>query len=88
MKVNSNNKITKDDIKKISAMNNAEIEKKLKEILADSKNGALKKMLSGIDLNGMKKKLQSAGSSEIDGVMSMLGKLDPAIVGKIKDALK
>ena len=86
--MNGNNKITRDDIKKISAMNNAEIEKKLKEILADSKSGAVKKMLSGIDLNGMKKKLQSAGASEIDSVMGMLSKLDPAIISKIKDALK
>ena len=86
--MNSNNKITRDDIKKITAMNNSEIEKKLKEILADSKSGALKKMLAGIDISSMKKKLQSAGSSEIDGLMGMLGKIDPALIGKIKDALK
>lgn len=86
--MNSNNKITGDDIKKITSMNNSEIEKKLKEILADSKNGALKKMLSGIDINSMKKKLQSAGSSDIDKMMGMLGRIDPALIGKIKDALK
>ena len=57
--MSDNNRISKEDIKKISSMNNSEIEKKLKEILAGSKNGALKKMLSGVDLNGMKKKLQT-----------------------------
>lgn len=86
--MNGNNKISNEDIKKITKMNNAEIEKKLKDILSDSKNGAVKKMLSGIDLNSMKKKLQSANPSEIDAMVSMLGKIDPAIINKIKDALK
>lgn len=86
--MNNANKITKDDIKKVSSMSNSEIERKLKEILADSKNGTLKKMLSNVDLNSMKKKLQSAGTAEIDNLMGALGKLDPSLIGKIKDALK
>ena len=82
------NKITGDDIKKITSMSNTEIERKLKDILSDSKNGAVKKMLSGVDIAGMKKKLQSAGKEELDGLMGLMSKLDPSLISKIKGALK
>jgi len=85
--VNSVNKISQEDIKKITSMSNAEIEKKLKGILSDSKNGALKKMLSGVNVEGLKKKLQSSSKEEIDGFMAVLSKLDPALIKKIKDSL-
>lgn len=85
--MNSANKITQDDIKKITSMSNSEIEQKLREILSGSKNGALKKMISGIDIAAMKKKLESAGKSDIDKFMSGLGKIDPSLINKIKDAI-
>ena len=85
--MNSVNKISQEDIKKITSMSNAEIEKKLKGILSDSKNGALKKMLSGVNVEGLKKKLQSSSKEEIDGFMGVLSKLDPALIKKIKDSL-
>ncbi len=81
------NKISQEDIKKITSMSNAEIEKKLKGILSDSKNGALKKMLSGVNVEALKKKLQSSNKEEIDGFMGVLSKLDPALISKIKDSL-
>ena len=56
-------------------------------ILSDSKNGALKKMLSGVNVEGLKKKLQSSSKEEIDGFMGVLSKLDPALIKKIKDSL-
>lgn len=86
--MNNVNKITPDDIKKITAMSNSEIEKKLKDILSNSKNGALKKMITGVDIGSMKKKLQSSSKNEIDSFMGILGKLDPSLISKIKDALK
>ena len=85
--MNNVNKISQEDIKKITSMSNAEIEKKLKGILSDSKNGALKKMLSGVNIEGLKKKLQSSSKEEIDGFMGVLSKLDPALISKIKDSL-
>ena len=85
--MNSVNKISQEDIKKITSMSNAEIEKKLKGILSDSKNGALKKLLSGVNVEGLKKKLQSSSKEEIDGFMGVLSKLDPALIKKIKDSL-
>lgn len=85
--MNSVNKISQEDIKKITSMSNAEIEKKLKGILSDSKNGALKKMLSGVNIDGLKKKIQSSSKEEIDGFMGVLSKLDPALISKIKDSL-
>ena len=85
--MNSANKITGDDIKKISKMESGEIEKKLKGILADSKNGAIKKMLSGINVEGLKKKLQSSSKEELESFMDMLNKIDPSIIRKIKDSL-
>ena len=85
--MNNVNKISQEDIKKITSMSNAEIEKKLKGILSDSKNGALKKMLSGVNVEGLKKKLQSSSKEEIDAFMGVLSKLDPALISKIKDSL-
>lgn len=85
--MNNPNKITQEDIKKITSMNNSEIEKKLKEILSDSKNGAVKKMLSGVNIESFKKKLQSAGKDDIEGFMGILSKIDPNIIKKIKDSL-
>ena len=85
--MNGANKITSDDIKKISTMSNSEIEKKLKGILADSKNGAIKKMLSGVNVDGLKKKLQSSSKEELESFMGILSKIDPSIIKKIKDSL-
>ncbi len=85
--MNNPNKITQEDIKKITSMNNSEIEKKLKEILSDSKNGAVKKMLSGVNIESFKKKLQSADKDDIEGFMGILSKIDPNIIKKIKDSL-
>lgn len=86
--MNNNNKITHDDIKKITSMSKGEIEQKIKNIFSDSKSGAVKKMLSGVDIEGMKKKLKSSSKEEIEGLMGMLSKLDPALINKIKDSLK
>lgn len=86
--MNNNNKITHDDIKKITTMSKTEIEQKLKSVFADSKNGAIKKMLSGVDIEGMKKKLKNSSKEEIEGLMGLLSKLDPALINKIKDSLK
>ena len=85
--VSNVNKITQDDIKKITSMSNSEIEKKLKGILADSKNGAIKKMLSGVDVDSMKKKLQSSSKEDIEKFMGITSKLDPSLINKIKDSL-
>ena len=85
--VSNVNKITQDDIKKITSMSNSEIEKKLKGILADSKNGAIKKMLSGVDFDSMKKKLQSSSKEDIEKFMGITSKLDPSLINKIKDSL-
>ena len=85
--VNNVNKISQEDLKKITSMSNVEIEKKLKGILSDSKNGALKKMLSGVNVDALKKKLQSSSKEEIDSFMGVLSKLDPALINKIKDSL-
>lgn len=85
--MNNVNKITQEDIKKITSMSNGEIEKKLKEILSDSKNGALKKMLSSVNVEGLKKKLQSSSKNDIDSFMGVLSKLDPSLISKIKDSL-
>ncbi|MBR6523917.1 MAG: hypothetical protein IKT39_04835 [Clostridia bacterium] len=85
--MNNTNKITQEDIKKIASLSNSEIEKKLKEILSGSGNGAVKKMLSGVNVEGLKKKLQSSSKEEIDGFMGVLSKIDPSIIKKIKDSL-
>lgn len=85
--MNNVSKITQEDIKKITSMSNGEIEKKLKDILAGSKNGALKKMLSGVNVESFKKKVQSSSKAEIDAFMGMLSKLDPSLISKIKDSL-
>lgn len=85
--MNKTSKITQEDIKKITSMSNSEIEKKLKGILADSKNGSVKKMLSGVNIESFKKKLQSSSKEEIDGFMGILSKIDPNIIKKIKDSL-
>ena len=82
-----NNKITQEDIKKVASMSNSEIEKKLKAILADSKNGAMKKMLSGVNIDSFKKKMQSSSKEDIEKFMKILGKLDPSVISKIKDSL-
>ena len=81
------NKISQEDIKKITSMNNSEIEKKLKEILSDSGSGAIKKMISGVNIESFKKKLQSSSKEEIDSFMGVLSKIDPGIIKKIKDSL-
>lgn len=86
--MNNNNKITQEDIKKITTMSKGEIEQKIKKIFSDSKSGTVKKMLSGVDIEGMKKKLKSSSKEEIEGLMGMLSKLDPALINKIKDSLK
>ena len=85
--MNNTSKITQEDIKKITSLSNSEIEKKLKGILADSKNGAVKKMLSDVNVESLKKKLQSSSKDEIDGFMGILSKIDPNIIKKIKDSL-
>ena len=85
--MNKENKISQEDIKKITSMSNSEIEKKLKGILSDSGNGAVKKMLSGVNIESFKKKLQSSSKEEIDGFMGILSKIDPNIIKKIKDSL-
>ena len=85
--MNKASKITQDDIRKITSMSNSDIEKKLRAILADSKNGAVKKMLSGVNVESFKKKLQSSSKEEIDGFMKILSKIDPSIISKIKESL-
>ena len=85
--MNNTSKITQENIKKITSLSNSEIEKKLKGILADSKNGAVKKMLSDVNVESLKKKLQSSSKDEIDGFMGILSKIDPNIIKKIKDSL-
>ena len=85
--MNNTSKITQEDIKKITSLSNSEIEKKLKEVLSGSGNGAVKKMLSGVNIESFKKKLQSSSKEEIDGFMGILSKIDPNIIKKIKDSL-
>lgn len=86
--MNKTTKITQEEIKKVASMSNSEIEKKLKSILGDSKNVAVKKMLSGVDIESFKRKIQSSSKEEIDGIMGIISKLDPAIINKIKDSLR
>ena len=84
----NNNKITQEDIKKISSMSKTEIEQKLKSVFADTKNSALKKLIAGIDAEGLKNKLKSSGKEELESLIGLVGKLDPSLINKIKDSLK
>ena len=86
--MNSNNKITHEDIKKISSMSKSELEQKLKSVFDSSKSSAIKKMLSGVDIESIKKKLKSSSKEEIEGLMGLLSKLDPSLINKIKNSLK
>lgn len=81
------NKITPDDIKKISKMTNEEIEAKLRGIMASSEGG-IKKMLSKVDVDGLRKQIQTKSAADISKLMSNLEKLDPGLLGKIKNSLK
>ena len=63
------------------------LKKKLKDILSDSGSGTVKKMLSGVNIESFKKKLQSSNKEEIDSFMGILSKIDPNIIKKIKDSL-
>ncbi|MFA7636891.1 MAG: hypothetical protein WCX81_03915 [Monoglobales bacterium] len=85
--MNNTSKITQEEIRKVASMSNADIERKLKSILDGSKNSAMKKMLSGIDIESFKRKLQSSSKEEIESFMGIIGRLDPAIINKIKDSL-
>lgn len=84
----NNNKISQDDIRKIASMSKSEIEQKLKTIFSDSKNSGVKKMLSGIDVESIKKKLQSSSKEELEGLAGIISKLEPGLINKIKDSLK
>ena len=86
--MSNNNKISQEDIKKITSMSKSEIEQKLKTIFGDSKNNGVKKMLSGIDVDSIKNKLKSSSKEELEGLIKVISKLDPGLINKIKDSLK
>ena len=85
--MNESNKISAEDIKKLQSLSNSEIEKKLKDLLDDSKNGAVKKMLSGVNVEKMRNKLKTSSKEELEGFLKIIGRIDPAIIGKIKKSL-
>lgn len=86
--MSNKNKISQEDIKKITTMSKSEIEQKLKTIFSDSKNSGLKKMLSGVDIESIKNKLKTSSKEELDGLIGIISKLDPGLINKIKDSLK
>ncbi len=80
------NRVTPDEIKNISKMSDREIEKKLKDILSSS--GNLKGILKGIDVETVKKQLQSKNAADLSKFINSLEKVDPQLLTKIKNSLK
>lgn len=76
--------ITNDDIKRVLSMSEKEIEKRLSAM--DSKTiKSIAGNLSGADI---KKQLSSKRPEDISKLINGLGKLNPSLIKKIKEAIK
>lgn len=76
--------ITNDDIKRVLSMSEKEIEKRLSAM--DSKTiKSIAGNLSGADI---KQQLSSKSPEDISKLINGLGKLNPSLIKKIKEAIK
>lgn len=82
------NKINSDDIKKVASMSEAEIKRKLNEVLSSSNSGMIKKLLSNVNPELIKKQVQTKNHDELAKFMNSIGKIDSGVIDKIKDVLK
>lgn len=76
--------ITNDDIKRVINMSESEIEKRLAGM--DSK--AIKNMVGNLSGADIKKHLASKSPEDISKLINGLGKLNPSLLKKIKDAVE
>ena len=76
--------ITNDDIKRVLNMSEQEIEKRLSAI--DSK--AIKNIAGNLSGADIKKQLSSKSPDDISRLINGLGKLNPSLLKKIKEAIK
>lgn len=76
--------ITNDDIKRVCNMSEKEIEQRLSAM--DSK--AIKNIVGNLSGSDIKKQLSSKSPEEISKLLNGIGKLNPSLLKKIKDAIK
>lgn len=76
--------ITNDDIKRVLNMSEQEIEKRLSAM--DSK--VIKNIAGNLSSADIKKQLSSKSPDDISRLINGLGKLNPSLLKKIKEAIK
>lgn len=76
--------ITNDDVKRVLNMSESEIEQRLSKM--DSKT--IKNLVGGMSGTDIKKQLSSKSPEDISKLINGLGKLNPTMLKKIKDAIK
>jgi|GEM_PF-2670389 len=82
------NKISAEDLKKLAAMSDADIERKLKNVISSTNGNALKSLLSNIDVASIKKQIQGKSPENFSKLIDTLGNLDDSLIEKIKNQLK
>ena len=86
--MNNSNRINSDDIRRVASMPDEELKQKLSQLINSSNGSAIGKMLSNINIDALKKQLQTKNPNELAGFMNKLGNIDPSFINRLKDALK
>ena len=86
--MNNPNRISSDDVRRIASMSDEQLKQKLSELINSSKGSALGKMLSNVNIDMLKKQIQSKKPDELAGFMNKLGSIDSSFINRLKDTLK
>ena len=86
--MNNSNRISSEDIRRVAEMSDEQLKEKLSQLSSSSGGSALGKMLSNLNIDMLKKQLQTKNPDDLANLMNKLGSLDSSFVNRLKALLK
>ena len=86
--MNNSNRISSEDIRRVAEMSDEQLKEKLSQLSSSSGGSALGKMLSNLNIDMLKKQLQTKNPDDLANLMNKLGSLDSSFVNRLKTLLK
>ena len=86
--MNNSNRISSEDIRRVAEMSDEQLKEKLSQLSSGSGGSALGKMLSNLNIDMLKKQLQTKNPDDLANLMNKLGSLDSSFVNRLKALLK
>ncbi len=86
--MNNSNRISSEDVRRVAEMSDEQLKEKLSQLSSSSGGSALGKMLSNLNIDMLKKQLQTKNPDDLANLMNKLGSLDSSFVNRLKALLK